>query len=200
MQRVGILGGTFDPIHYGHLAIAEEVNWQVGLAQIYVVPAAQQPLKQAQHIASPHQRLAMVRLACADNSLLIPSDIELRRPPPSYTIDTLHEFRSMLGSNVELWFILGADALSQFPRWYAANQILDLARLAVVARPGATIDLATLDTLLPGVQARTLVLPGPGLEIASSELRQRVAQGRPIRYQLPDTVRQYIEAEGLYRG
>lgn len=198
MQRVGILGGTFDPIHYGHLALAEEVGWRLELAQIYVVPAARQPLKHKAHIATPEQRFAMVELACADNPLLIPSDVELRRPPPSYTIETLREFQAVLGNSVELWFILGADALMQFPRWYAAKHILELAQLAVVARPGVTIDLSTLDVALPGLSTRTLVLGGAGLEIASSDLRQRVAQGQPIRYQLPDSVRDYILAQGLY--
>ncbi len=199
MLRIGILGGTFDPIHYGHLAIAEEVRWSLDLHQIYLVPAAQQPFKQGNHSAHPEQRLEMVRLACASNPHFLPSDIELRRGPPSFTVDTLTEFRAMLGDTALIWFVLGGDALKDFPRWYRASQIIQLAQLAVVTRPGFTADLAALDAALPGLAARTQFIEGPRLDIASSTLRQRIAQGQPVRYQLPDAVLDYIETQRLYR-
>lgn len=198
-QRIGVLGGTFDPIHYGHLAIAEEAGWALQLDRIYVVPTARQPLKQHEHSATPPQRMEMVRCACAGNPLLLPSEIELRRPPPSYTVDTLEELRAEIGPHAELWFILGADALADFPRWQAAERILALAHLAAVARPGATFDPARLEAALPGLSARTTLLEGPALEISSSGLRQRIAAGRPVRYQMPDRVCDYIAAQGLYR-
>lgn len=198
MQRVGILGGTFDPIHYGHLAIAEEVACALELAHIYMVPAAQQPLKPARHLATPQQRLDMVRLACEDNPRLIPSDLELRRTPPSFTVDTLQEFRALLGSDTEMWFILGSDALADLPRWHAARELVALTSFAVVVRPGAAIDLARLEPVLPGLTARTAIIAGPRLDIASSDLRQRIAAGQPVRYQLPERVRRYILAQQLY--
>jgi nicotinate-nucleotide adenylyltransferase len=198
-QRIGILGGTFDPLHYGHLAIAEEAAWFLRLSHVYMVPAARQPLKHAPQRANGQQRLEMVRLACADNPLLVPSDIEIRRPPPSYTVETLRLMRADAGPDADLWFILGADALMQFHHWHAAAEIISLARLAAIARPGANIDLHALDTTLPGLSVRTAVLEGPHLDISSSEMRERFAVGRPVRYQMPDVVLDYIDTHGLYR-
>jgi nicotinate (nicotinamide) nucleotide adenylyltransferase len=142
-QRVGIYGGTFDPIHFGHLAIAEEARWALDLDLVYLVPAAEQPLK-----ATPAQRLTMVQLACAANPRLIPSDIELRRAPPSYTVDTLAAFRDQLGPAAEIFFVLGADAASDLPRWRSAAAILHLAHLIVVGRPGYHFDAPALDHAL----------------------------------------------------
>jgi nicotinate-nucleotide adenylyltransferase len=208
MRRFGVLGGTFDPIHNGHLAIAEEARWALRLERVYMVPAAQQPLKQERHMASPQQRLDMLRLACTHNPGLVPCDLELRRGAPSYTVDTLREIRILIDSEegsptphneIELWFILGGDALLSLPRWYAARQIIELACLAVVKRPGVALDLTTLDEALPGLQMRTDIVEGPGLDIASTDLRQRIARGQPVRYQLPDSVLGYIIEQELYR-
>ncbi len=199
MQRIGILGGTFDPIHYGHLAIAEEAGRALGLATVLLIPAARQPLKREPHSASPQQRWEMVARACAENELLQPSDIELRREPPSYTVDTLRELYAGYPPDTELWLILGADAVVSFPHWHAADQILQLARLAVVARPGASVDLQALDQSVPGLHQRTTLLEGPHLDISATDLRQRIANNRPVRYQLPDDVLAYIRQHNLYR-
>ncbi len=115
--RTGILGGTFDPIHYGHLAIAEEARTALRLDRVLLVPAAHQPLKRGEHLASPEQRFEMVRLACAGNDAFEPSTIELDRPGPSYTVATLEELAG--GGWGELFFVMGADALADLPRWYA---------------------------------------------------------------------------------
>jgi nicotinate-nucleotide adenylyltransferase len=204
MRRIGILGGTFDPIHYGHLVIAEEVCWSLGLAYLSMMPAAYQPLKHGKHSASPEQRLHMVRLACADNPLLKSSDLELRRDAPSYTVDTLREMRQLLDNageqRTELWFVLGSDALAQLPRWHAAAHLIGLARLAIVARPGTAVDLAALETPLPGITRHSQVIEVPQLDISGSELRQRIAAGQPVRYQLPDSVLAYIREHDLYRS
>ena len=196
--RIGVLGGTFDPIHYGHLAIAAEARHALRLDRVLFVVASQQPLKTGGHAASAAQRLAMIKLACADEPAFVPSDIELRRAPPSYTVDTLAELRAALPPQAELYFILGGDAIAAFPRWHRAADIVALARLAAVQRPGAAADLAALDARLPGIRERTTVIAGPGLEIASSDLRARRAAGLPLRYQLPDAVIAYIEEQGLY--
>jgi nicotinate-nucleotide adenylyltransferase len=198
MQRIGVLGGTFDPIHYGHLAIAEEARWLLGLQQVYLIPAAQQPLKPGQHRASPQQRMAMVRMACAGNALLLPSDIELGRAPPSYTVDTLRDLRATLAPDTELWFILGSDSLASLPRWHAPHEMLGLVRFAALVRPGSLLDLEALDAELPGIAARTRLIEGPRLDISSTDLRQRCAEQRPIRYQVPESVRQYIQEQRLY--
>lgn len=198
MQRIGILGGTFDPIHYGHLAIAEEVRWALDLTSVYMVPAVQQPLKSERSRVAPQQRLEMVRLACANNAAFIPSDIDLQREPPSFTVDTLAALRQVLGSTVEVWFILGGDSLTTFPQWYAPQQIIALAQLAIVQRPGYHINMTTLEAHVPGLSARSMLIPGPMLDISSSDLRQRIVRGQTVRYQIPDAVISYIQTQHLY--
>ncbi|HEU5103976.1 MAG TPA: nicotinate-nucleotide adenylyltransferase [Roseiflexaceae bacterium] len=195
--RVGILGGTFDPIHYGHLAIAEEARLALGLDRVLFIPAARQPLKHGAHVGTPEQRFEMARLACASNSSFEVSRIELDRPGPSFTLTTLEELQDKeLG---ELHFILGADALADLPRWRGAARILELARIIAVGRPGSVPDLALLDQVLPALRARLTLLAGPVLDISSSALRRRVSAGLPIRYQTPDCVVAYIGQHELYR-
>lgn len=199
MQHIGILGGTFDPIHYGHLAIAEEVRWALTLSFVYLIPAAQQPLKPGMHAATPHQRLDMVRLACQENAALVPSAIELQRSPPSFTIDTLRELHKQHHTTADLWFIIGSDSLASLPRWHAIHDIISLAKLAVLARPGYATDIAMLEEAIPGITSRAKNIAGPHLTIASSTLRQRIAAGQPVRYQIPDKVLEYITTHGLYQ-
>jgi nicotinate-nucleotide adenylyltransferase len=198
-QRIGIYGGTFDPIHIGHLAIAEEARYALGLDQVIFVPASRQPLKDDLQGASPAQRLAMVRLACGGNPHFAVSDIDLRRPPPSYTVDTLATMRAEAGPSADLVFILGADAARDLPRWHRAADILRIASLAIIARPGVSLAVADLERSLPGVSDRCTLIDGPRLDVSSSELRARLASGRPTRYQIPDPVLAYIVEHGLYR-
>jgi nicotinate-nucleotide adenylyltransferase len=195
--RIGILGGTFDPIHYGHLAIAEEARVALGFSEVLLVPAARQPLKGGEHIATPSQRFEMARLACASNPAFTVSSIEIERTGPSYTVDTLRALRD--AGMGDLFFILGADAAADLYRWHAAHEIMGLARIVAVGRPGTPLDIAALDDNLPGLSTRLIFLEGPGLEISSTDLRARLAAGRPIRYQTPDAVVEYIASQGLYR-
>ncbi len=197
--RVGVYGGTFDPIHIAHLAIAEEVRWALALQQVRFVPAALQPLKGAPPGATPAQRLAMIRLACADNPAFVPDDLELRRPPPSYTVETLEHLRARSGLGVELWFIVGADAACDLPRWRRVADLVTLARLAIVERPGHTFDPIAFEQAVPAAAGRYRLLDGPRLDLSSTEIRRRVATGRPVRYLVPEAVRQYIVDQGLYR-
>lgn len=197
--RVGIYGGTFDPIHIGHLAIAEEARWALALQQVRFVPAAHQPLKGALPGATPAQRLAMIGLACADNPAFVPDDIELRRPPPSYTVETLEHLRARFGSGVELWFIVGADAACDLPRWRRIADVVALARLAIVGRPGHTFDPLAFEQAVPAGAGRYVLLDGPQLDLSSTTIRRRIATGRPVRYLVPEAVRQYITDHGLYR-
>jgi nicotinate-nucleotide adenylyltransferase len=143
--------------------------------------------------------MEMVQRACAGNSALVPSDVDLRRTPPSYTIDTLHEFRNRFGNSATIWFIVGGDALESLPHWHAAAEIISLARLAAVGRPGSAPDLARLDAALPGLADATDSITGPQLDISSTALRRRVAAGQPIRYQVPETVLAYISEQRLYQ-
>lgn len=197
-ERVGVYGGTFDPIHFGHLAVAEDARCALGLSRVIIVPAARQPLKGHAQGAGPAHRLAMARLACADNPAFAVDSSEIERPPPSYTIDTLSELRRRLGPAVELWLILGADAARDLPRWHQAARIVELARLAIVGRPGAALHPPALETALPALAGRYRLIEGPRLDISSTELRRRFAAGRPVRYQVPESVRAYVEAHGLY--
>lgn len=197
-ERVGIYGGTFDPIHIGHLAIAEEARLALKLDRVLIIPAARQPLKQQPQGASPEQRLAMARLACADNSAFHVADMELRRPPPSYSIDTLHTLRAELGPDTMLWLILGSDAAQDLSRWHRAEELGKLVQLCIVGRPGYTLDRPALESVLPGLVGRYQLIDGPQLAIASSELRRRLSFGLPVRYQVPEPVRAFIEANRLY--
>lgn len=196
--RIGILGGTFDPVHYGHLAAAEAARHALALDQVWLVPAAQQPFKAGRQVASAAQRLAMVFLATHDNPAFVPCAVETQRSGRSYTVDTLRTLRQGVLAGADLVFLLGADAIADFPRWRGAPIILQLARLAVLSRPGSAVDLADLDRRLPGLLARSSLVEGPRLAISSSDIRERIAAAAPIRYLLPEPVRHYIERQGLY--
>lgn len=202
-QRIGIFGGTFDPIHYGHLAIAEEARWNLNLTSVLFVVAAHQPLKPRAPIATNQQRLDMVRLACQSNDSFTVSDKEMHRPPPSYTIDTLqaiHESYAVQSpqEQPELWFILGSDSLQSFASWHRAAEIIMLAHLAVVARPGIRVDIAPLESAIPGITHCVKSIAGPKLDISSTHIRQRMANNQPIRYQVPESVMEYIAQHQLY--
>jgi nicotinate-nucleotide adenylyltransferase len=194
--RTGILGGSFDPIHYGHLAIAEEARVALRLDHVLFVAAARQPFKSGAHAAPAEMRLEMARLACGTNGAFEASPIELERAGLSYTVTTLETLRAAIGG--ELFFILGADALDDLPTWHAAPRIVELAKVVAVGRPGFGLDAARATTALPELGARLTLLQGPRLDISSTELRRRVAEGKPIRYQTPDAVVRYIAERRLY--
>jgi nicotinate-nucleotide adenylyltransferase len=196
-ERTGILGGTFDPIHYGHLAIAEQARVALQLDRVLFIPAARQPLKTHGHRTTPLDRLAMARLACESNAAFEVSTIEIDRPGLSYTATTLE---ALYAAGIEgLHFILGADALADLPRWHAAARVVELARIVAVGRPGVRPELATLERALPGLGKHLTLIEGPRLEISSTELRRRVAAQLPIRYLTPDPVVEYIAKHQLYR-
>ncbi len=195
--RIGVFGGTFDPIHFGHLAVAEAARHAFDLRTVLFVPAARQPFKAGRQVASAGQRLAMVFLATPDNPAFIPCDLEVRRSGPSYTVDTLRILHDAWAGS-ELLFLIGADAIRDFPRWRNAAEILHLARPGILARPGSSVDLAALDQQLPGIRARSRLVGGPQLAISSSDIRERIAAGLPVRYLLPEAVRRYILRQGLY--
>jgi nicotinate-nucleotide adenylyltransferase len=194
--RIGILGGSFDPIHYGHLAIAEEARVSLQLDRVVFVPAALQPLKHGGHGATSAQRFEMARLACGTNAKFEVSPIEIERPGPSYSVVTLEEFHKTRPG--EYYFILGADAAGDLGRWYAAERIIELARIVVVGRPGAAPNHEQLIHTFPRLAEHMLLVAGPRLDISSTLLRDRVASGRSIRYLTPDSVVEYIAQHRLY--
>lgn len=194
---VGILGGTFDPIHHGHLAIAEEARESLGLERVLFMPAASPPHKPGRTVSAAADRLAMVRLAVAGNPAFEVSDAEIARGGTSYTVDTLAALREE--GLVEPWLILSSEALALLPSWREPRRILDLARLAVVPRGGyAALGPAWVEMAFPGAVDRVTFLPGPLLPISGSVVRRRASAGRSVRYLVPDAVAAYIADHQLY--
>jgi nicotinate-nucleotide adenylyltransferase len=194
---VGLLGGTFDPVHHGHLAIAEEARETLGLERVWFVPASLPPHKPGQPVTPAEDRLAMLRAAVDGNPAFDVSEVELDRGGPSYTVDTLSELRA--AGVIDPWFILSAEALAGFPGWREPDRILELCRLAVVPRSGTEpLDAAWVETAFPGRAGRVRFLAGPLLPISGSVVRRRAAAGRSVRYLVPDPVAAYIAAHRLY--
>jgi nicotinate-nucleotide adenylyltransferase len=199
---VGVLGGTFDPIHIGHLAAAEEVREALGLERVLFVPAGIPPHKPDRLITAPHHRLAMVELAIAGNPAFEVSRVELDRTGPSYTVDTLETLSGGVdgGPPRELTLILSAESFRGLPSWQQPQRLLALARVAIVPRGGlAPPGKGWLEEHFPGVEARIVELDAPRLRLSATEIRARVAAGRSIRYLVPDAVIRYIVDHDLYR-
>jgi nicotinate-nucleotide adenylyltransferase len=200
---IGLLGGTFDPIHYGHLVIAEEVRAALQLSRVVFIPTGQPPHKLGRAITPAEHRLAMLRLAIASNPYFAISEIELEQPGPSYTVNTLRLLRERWGPATRLAFIVGADSLVELGSWYdAAGVLRQLDWLVAVGRPGYQEPPAYVERLeqqLPGIRERLCFVQAPYLAISASDLRRRVAEGRPIKYQTPEPVEAYIAQHHLYR-
>ncbi|MDI7275978.1 MAG: nicotinate-nucleotide adenylyltransferase [Anaerolineae bacterium] len=197
-MRVGVLGGTFDPIHYGHLVIAEEARAGLQLSRVIFVPAKNPPHKLEQPHSDAGHRLRMVQLAIVSNPSFQVSEVDLARPGPSYTADTLALLRQQLGPQAALYFIMGMDSLANILTWHEPARVLAQAHLAVARRAGFSVDMPALESALPGISARTHFLDAPEIGICSQDLRRRVRDGLPIRYQLPEAVEAYIREHGLY--
>lgn len=203
VERIGLYGGTFDPIHNAHLVIAEEVRAVLGLASMLFIPAGKPPHKPGRSITAAHHRVAMVELAIANNPYFSLSRVEVDRPGPSYLVDTLRQLREHYGTKSELYFVIGWDSLEELHTWHDPQGILaQLSYLVAVGRPGYVEQgeyNTMLEARLPGILQRLLVVPVPQLEISSTGLRERVVQGRPIKYQVSDAVERYIIEEHLYQ-
>ncbi len=194
---VGVFGGTFDPIHVAHLAVAEETREALGLERILFIPAAMPPHKVDRPVSAPHHRFAMVELAIAGNPAFEVSRIELDRTGPSYTVDTLEALAD--DRPTELVLILSAEAFRDLRTWRRPERILELARLAVVPRDGyPDAGRAFLAEHFPGHEDGAVFLGGPRLRLSASELRERAAHGRSLRYLVPDAVAAYIGDHDLY--
>lgn len=195
-QRIGVLGGSFDPPHVGHLVVASEAHWRLGLEQVLFVPAADPPHKRLAGRASAADRLLMVRAAVAGDERFAVSDVEVRGGL-RYTVDTLTALREML-PRAELCFIAGSDSLLALPTWRQPERILQLCRLVVALRPGDDEEAVRAAANQWG-EAVT-VLDSPPIGVSSTEVRQRLGQGRPVRYLVPEAVERIIAREGWYRG
>ncbi len=198
MQRIGVLGGTFDPPHYGHLAIAETARAQLRLERVLFVPAGAPPHRPTP-LSAPHHRAAMVEEAIIDNPAFALSRVDLDRAGPHYTETMLSLLQTEYPQAI-LFLIIGSDNLAQFLTWRNPAHIIRQARLAVMERPGWRPNLEQLEQALPAIRQRLIWLVGPPLEISSSALRERVRRGLPLRYLVPPLVEGYIIRHKLYRS
>lgn len=197
-KRIGVFGGTFDPVHTGHLIIATELRFVLGLECVLFVPAGRPPHKTSQEISDNEHRLTMLQLALDDSPWFDISLVDMQRPGPSFTADTLAILRSELAP-AELVFLMGSDSLRDLPAWHEPQRIVAQAEIGVARRPGIDVDLEHIYTQIPNARGRIQIVDVPLIGISSTDLRERVRTGRPIRYQVPLAVEHYIVEHGLYR-
>jgi len=203
-QRVGLYGGSFNPIHNGHLIVARAVAERLELDRVILLPSARPPHKGDRKLLDAGHRAAMVEMAIEDETLFEFSDFDLTRAGPSYTIDTVAHFGKLLGPQVELHWIIGADSLAELTTWYRVSDLVDACRIVTAARPGwDAIDWTSLRAVLSDTQVAALqsgVLQTPRIDISSTDIRRRVREGRSIRYLVPDAVLLYIERNVPYQN
>ena len=214
-MKLGILGGTFDPIHLGHLRTAEETGQELGLEKVYLIPSASPPHKTWEPVASFKHRLAMAQLAVSDSSLLEVLDLEGKRPGLSYSIETLKEFHKIFSPDPELFFILGVDAFLEINTWKDYQELFNYAHFVIIERAGfqphdlkafllslgLKVKNAKLSDVFITQSGNTVALSTPTLiDISSTQIRELVAGDKSIRFLLPESVRKYIVEKGLYRN
>lgn len=197
MTRLGVMGGTFDPLHWAHLLAAETARVRFGLERVLFVPAGQPPHKSDAIVTDPEDRYAMALLGTAGNPYFEVSRIELDREGPSYSVHTIRELKEFHGPETEIYFIMGADEALDLGSWYESDALPELARFLAAPRPG--FHLSDLRTRLPEpFQEVVELLPMSPVELSSTKLRARVAAGESIRYLVPENVEVYIRKRGLY--
>lgn len=198
-MKLGILGGTFDPVHLGHIRMAEEARKTVGLDKVILIPAGQPLLKEPRLITTAADRLEMLKLAIRGHPELTVSTLEIERKGPSYTVDTLAGLRKQQGKDDELYFIMGWDTLAQLPRWREPGRIIEMCTIIAVPRPEiARPDIGKLETGVPGISRRVVFLEKPRLNISATEIRENVAGGESILRMVPEPVAEYIHKHKLY--
>jgi nicotinate-nucleotide adenylyltransferase len=195
-RRLGVMGGTFDPIHYGHLVTAEEALEQFGLDEVVFVPTGHPWMKEHEVISPAEDRYLMTVIATASNPLFSVSRVEVDREGPTYTIDTLRALKSERGPKSDLFFVTGADAVVEIFQWKQLDELFELAHFIAATRPG--YDIAAFSAHA-GPHPGVTVMNVPALAISSTDIRARVGAGHPIRYLVPESVKAYIEKAGLYR-
>jgi nicotinate-nucleotide adenylyltransferase len=198
-MNIGVLGGTFDPVHNGHLILAEVAGEQLNLTEILFIPAGQPWLKTERIITPAQHRLQMLRLALDDSPQFRISEMEIERPGPTYTIDTINALKNSLNADDELFFILGQDNLMQIPQWHDASDLIKLCYLAAAPRPGVKKpDLKALEVEIPGIKLRVMLMKEPKVDINATDIRERVAKGLSVRHLVPEPVNRYIKEQKLY--
>ena len=198
---IGIFGGTFDPIHCGHLAVAEGVQSALELSLIVFIPTGQPWLKQDQEISAAEHRVQMVRLAIAGRSGFELCTMEVERPGPTYTVDTLKALRRHYVDAANLYFLVGSDAFADFPKWKEPQEIIGLCQLVVFRRPGFPLpSLEEFERRVPGISQRVVFAGTPEVDVSATEIRSRIDQGLSVDGMVPPTVAQYIKEKQLYEG
>ena len=201
-QRIGLLGGTFDPIHFGHLLLAVHSHEKLDLDRVMFIPARLAPHK-GRPTAKAADRLAMVRLAVAEDERFLVCDCEVGRAEPSYTIETVRQLQKSLGSEVHLFWLIGSDMVGDLPSWQKIGELVELIEIIVVSRPGqARADYSGLERALTGEQIERLragAIDLPLIDISSTQIRERLGHGQSVRYLLPTVVENYIIQHKLYR-
>ena len=198
-MNIGILGGTFDPVHNGHLIVADVARVQLNLNEVLFIPAGQPWLKLERIITAAEHRLHMLRLALDDTPYFSISEIEIERSGPTYTIDTITALKEQLSAEDELFFILGQDNLMQLPQWHEASNLIELCYLVAAPRPGVKKpDLKALEAAIPGVTQRVMLMKQPQVDINATDIRERVARGLSVRHLVPEPVNRYIKENRLY--
>ncbi|MFH1087972.1 MAG: nicotinate-nucleotide adenylyltransferase [Chloroflexota bacterium] len=200
-MKTAILGGTFDPIHIGHLVIAEQAAHRLQLEQVLFIPAGNPRLKTNPSVIPAYHRLEMTRLAIAGNPRFRLSDMEVKRPGPTYTVDTVRQLKAETGEGRELFFIMGWDSLENIRSWKEPASLVKMCRLVTVPRVGyARPSLKTLEENIPGISEAVEFLDAPLIGVTSSDIRDGVTRGLSIRYLVPEAVERYILEQRLYRS
>lgn len=195
--RLGVMGGTFDPIHYGHLVTAQEALVQFGLDSVLFVPTGLPWMKEHEVVSPAEDRYLMTVIATASNPLFEVSRMEVDRDGSTYTVDTLRGLKEIYGAETDLFFITGADAIVEILAWKDHEELFGLAHFIAATRPG--YDIAEFEGQAPDSRPEITVMNIPALAISSTDIRARVAAGRPIRYLVPEGVKSYVEKAGIYR-
>jgi nicotinate-nucleotide adenylyltransferase len=200
-MKIGVLGGTFDPVHLGHVRMAEEARDALGLEQVILVPAGQPMSKPDRNITPAEHRIEMLRLAVKDKPRLTISAIETERPGPSFTIDTITELQQKYGAGAVMCFILGWDSLEQVPEWHEPARLVKMCYLVAIPRPGCKLpDFNDLEKNLPGISQKVICLQNPCINISATAIREKVALGESIDKLVPKAVAVYIKKNNLYRA
>lgn len=194
LSRIGLFGGSFNPVHIGHLIMAEQARAQLNLDRVLMAPAGNPPHKAGQRLAPISDRMEMIRLAIAGNDSLVSSDLDANQAKPSFTWSLLERLRDAQPAS-DVWFIMGGDSLADFHTWARPERIVELARLAVVERPGFTVNLDRDHRLVDHVDH----IEAPLCAVSSTDIRNRIGAQTSVRYLTPDAVREFIERAGLYR-
>lgn len=198
-RRIGVFGGTFDPIHIGHLILAEEAWFQLKLDFVYLVPAGDPPHKRDRRLSPVEHRIRMAKLACQGIDYLHVSRIDADRPGPHYTADMVRLLKHRLGDETDLFFLMGMDSLRDLPTWHEATWLVHNCTLVALSRHDVALEWESLERSLPGIRQHVIILDMPELEIASHAIQMRVRNGQPIRHQVPKSVEEYIFGHELYQ-